>query len=57
MGSRTQKPFSTTNMVVFAPVNNRIVDESSNFIAQGDAMIVDPGCRSEFNKEVCVCIY
>ncbi|XP_076947457.1 uncharacterized protein LOC143619400 [Bidens hawaiensis] len=52
MGSRTQKPFSTTNMVVFAPVNNRVIDENSNFIAQGDALIVDPGCRSEFNKEL-----
>ncbi|KAI7739987.1 hypothetical protein M8C21_004402, partial [Ambrosia artemisiifolia] len=52
MGSRTAKPYCTTNLIVFAPGNNDVEYESSNFVAQGDAMIVDPGCRSEFNEEL-----
>ncbi|KAI3714386.1 hypothetical protein L1987_72987 [Smallanthus sonchifolius] len=52
MGSRTAKPYHTTNLIVFAPGNNHIKYESGQFVAQGDAMIVDPGCRSEFNKEL-----
>lgn len=52
MGSRTAKPFSTTNLVVFAP--EIIHDNCGNdsFVAHGDALIVDPGCRSEFHAEV-----
>lgn len=52
MGSRTAKPFRTTNLVVFAP--DIIHDNSGNdsFVAHGDALIVDPGCRSEFHEEV-----
>ncbi|KAK9052250.1 hypothetical protein SSX86_028878 [Deinandra increscens subsp. villosa] len=52
MGSRTAKPFRTTNLIVFAPGNNSVKNESGHFVAQGDAMIVDPGCRSEFNEEL-----
>ncbi|XP_024993527.1 uncharacterized protein LOC112527254 isoform X1 [Cynara cardunculus var. scolymus] len=52
MGSRTQKPYHTTNMIVFAPRNNHVEYGSNPFVAQGDAMIVDPGCRSEFNEEL-----
>ncbi|KAI3729459.1 hypothetical protein L6452_18119 [Arctium lappa] len=52
IGSRTQKPYHTTNMIVFAPRNNHVEYESNPFVAQGDAMIVDPGCRSEFNEEL-----
>nr|XP_043606372.1 lactamase-like protein ptaB isoform X2 [Erigeron canadensis] len=52
MGSRTAKPYRTTNLIVFAPGNNDVSTESGAFVAQGDAMIVDPGCRSEFNTEL-----
>ncbi|XP_071693836.1 uncharacterized protein [Rutidosis leptorrhynchoides] len=52
MGSRTAKPYHTTNLIVFAPGNSDAGCEGSSFVAQGDAMIVDPGCRSEFNKEL-----
>ncbi|KAJ6901127.1 hypothetical protein NC652_027041 [Populus alba x Populus x berolinensis] len=52
MRSRTAKPFHTTNLVVFAPesVNNKC--EDYNFVAHGDALIVDPGCRANFHKEL-----
>ncbi|PWA86484.1 metallo-hydrolase/oxidoreductase superfamily protein [Artemisia annua] len=52
MGSRTAKPFLTTNLIIFAPGSDNVKHESSPFVAEGDAMIVDPGCRSEFNKEL-----
>lgn len=52
MGSRTAKPFHTTNLVVFAPDNIPNDSEDNNFIARGDALIVDPGCLSEFHGEV-----
>ncbi|KAD1124712.1 hypothetical protein E3N88_43262 [Mikania micrantha] len=52
MGSRTAKPYHTTNLIIFAPGNIPVNYEGSHFVAQGDAMIVDPGCRSEFNKEL-----
>lgn len=52
MGSRTGKPFHTTNLVVFAPHNLPNDCGDNNFVAYGDALIVDPGCRSEFHKEL-----
>lgn len=52
MGSRTAKPYRTTNLIVFAPGDNHVAYGTSPFVARGDAMIVDPGCRSEFNQEV-----
>lgn len=52
MGSKTGKPFYTTNLVVFAPQNASSDSEKNGFIASGDALIVDPGCRSEFHEEV-----
>jgi len=52
MRSRTLKPFHTTNLVVFAPENFPNNSEENNFIASGDALIVDPGCLSEFHGEV-----
>ncbi|GJR40006.1 metallo-hydrolase/oxidoreductase superfamily protein [Tanacetum coccineum] len=51
MGSRTAKPFLTTNLIVFALGSDNVKSESGPFVAQGDAMIVDPVCRSEFNSE------
>ncbi|XP_031387456.1 uncharacterized protein LOC116200731 isoform X2 [Punica granatum] len=52
MGSKTAKPFRTTNLVVFAPKNDAGECEDGNFVASGDALIVDPGCRSEFREEL-----
>lgn len=52
MGSKTGKPFYTTNLVVFAPQNASNDSEKNGFIASGDALIVDPGCRSEFHEEL-----
>ncbi|KAI3699095.1 hypothetical protein L2E82_43139 [Cichorium intybus] len=52
MGSYTAPPFQTTNLIVFTSGNNHVQYEDGDFIAHGDAMIVDPGCRSEFNKEL-----
>ncbi|KAL7171163.1 hypothetical protein ACSBR2_035916 [Camellia fascicularis] len=52
MGSRTAKPFHTTNLVVFSPesVSDGLTDGS--FVSHGDALIVDPGCRLECHKEL-----
>lgn len=52
MGSRTAKPFRTTNLVVFAPEHALSDYGDKDFIACGDALIVDPGCLSEFHEEV-----
>ncbi|XP_047164643.1 uncharacterized protein LOC124834078 isoform X1 [Vigna umbellata] len=52
MRSRTLKPFNTTNLVVFAPENVPNNSEENNFVASGDALIVDPGCLSEFHVEL-----
>ncbi|KAA8529129.1 hypothetical protein F0562_034072 [Nyssa sinensis] len=52
MGSRTAKPFRTTNLVVFAPENVSDDYGDNSFVAHGEALIVDPGCRSEFHKEL-----
>ncbi|GFZ16062.1 metallo-hydrolase/oxidoreductase superfamily protein [Actinidia rufa] len=52
MGSRTAKPFSTTNLVIFAPESGSDGSTDSGFISQGDALIVDPGCRSQFHEEL-----
>ncbi|PRQ48279.1 hypothetical protein RchiOBHm_Chr2g0108931 [Rosa chinensis] len=54
MGSRTRKPFHTTNLVVFAPKNVPNDSGKNGFIACGDALIVDPGCQSKFHEEVCL---
>ncbi|KAI5401429.1 hypothetical protein KIW84_066048 [Lathyrus oleraceus] len=52
MGSRTAKPFQTTNLVVFAPENVPNASKDNKYIASGDALIVDPGCLSEFHGEL-----
>ncbi|MCL7021905.1 hypothetical protein MKW94_006657, partial [Papaver nudicaule] len=51
MGSKTQKPFRTTNLVVIAPDNVTDGCGGSDFSVYGDALIMDPGCRSECHKE------
>ncbi|CAM9001973.1 unnamed protein product [Rhodiola kirilowii] len=53
MRSRTLRPFSTTNLVVFAPNYDVVGDCGSiEYIANGDALIVDPGCCSKYHKEL-----
>ncbi len=52
IGSRTAKPFRTTNLIIFAPENVLNESENNSFVARGDALIVDPGCQSEFHEEV-----
>ncbi|CAK7326618.1 unnamed protein product [Dovyalis caffra] len=53
MKSRTSKPFHTTNLVIFAPENVKNESEDYNFVARGDALIVDPGCQANFHEEAC----
>ncbi|ERN04030.1 uncharacterized protein LOC18432182 isoform X2 [Amborella trichopoda] len=52
MESRTQKPFSTTNLVVIAPdtIESDIMDP--HFVAQGDAIILDPGCHHKMHSKL-----
>lgn len=45
MESRTAKPFRTTNLIVFLPGGN-VSECSDSFVAHGEALIVDPGCKS-----------
>ncbi|XP_070042401.1 uncharacterized protein [Nicotiana tomentosiformis] len=45
MESRTAKPFRTTNLIVFLPGGNDSGCDDS-FVAHGEALIVDPGCKS-----------
>lgn len=52
MKSRTAKPFQTTNLVIFAPESVKNESEDYNFVAHGDALIVDPGCRADFHEEL-----
>lgn len=52
MGSRTAKPFHTTNLVVFAPEDVPGDSGDKSFFIHGDALIVDPGCHSKFHGEV-----
>lgn len=52
MRSRTAKPFNTTNLVIFAPDNVSDYPENIDFVASGDALIVDPGCCFGFHEEV-----
>ncbi|XP_021749682.1 uncharacterized protein LOC110715403 isoform X1 [Chenopodium quinoa] len=52
MRSRTGKPFSTTNLVVIAPQFVANSESDKNFIAHGDALIIDPGCRAQSHQEL-----
>nr|GMD45848.1 uncharacterized protein LOC109156878 isoform X2 [Ipomoea batatas] len=51
MGSRTAKPFLTTNLIVLVPERNHDVCSDDNLTAHGEALIVDPGCKSAFYEE------
>lgn len=52
MQSRTQKPFHTTNLVVFGPESAAVDGGNNKFVAHGEALIVDPGCKHQFHDEV-----
>ncbi|XP_057542706.1 uncharacterized protein LOC130821090 isoform X5 [Amaranthus tricolor] len=52
MGSRTSKPFSTTNLVVIAPQTIASVEKDKDFVAYGDALMVDPGCKLQFHQQL-----
>ncbi|KAG2269384.1 hypothetical protein Bca52824_063939 [Brassica carinata] len=52
MRSRTLKPFTTTNLVVFAPENVSVDDQERDYSIHGDALIVDPGCHSKLHIEL-----
>ncbi|KAL3501751.1 hypothetical protein ACH5RR_036200 [Cinchona calisaya] len=52
MGSRTAKPFRTTNLVIFVSGTKSNSTGNNGFVAEGDALIVDPGCSSAFHKEL-----
>nr|POE88957.1 hypothetical protein CFP56_61171 [Quercus suber] len=52
IGSKTAKPFRTTNLIIFALENVSNESENNSFVACGDALIVDPVCRSEFHEEL-----
>ncbi|XP_073146681.1 uncharacterized protein [Henckelia pumila] len=52
MASRTAKPFRTTNLIVFFPETSSDGSRGDNFIACGEALIVDPGCKSALYQEL-----
>ncbi|XP_031248170.1 uncharacterized protein LOC116105951 isoform X2 [Pistacia vera] len=52
MKSRTKSPFHTTNLILFAPESISDDQGDSRFIAHGEALIVDPGCRREYHDEL-----
>ncbi|CAI9761966.1 unnamed protein product [Fraxinus pennsylvanica] len=52
MGSRTAKPFHTTNLVVFFPGTSYDGYDGDSFVTCGDVLIVDPGCKSTLHKEL-----
>lgn len=52
MGSRTAKPYWTTNLVVIASESSHDNCGDHGFVAHGDALIIDPGCRSELHEEL-----
>lgn len=52
MRSRTAKPFRTTNLLIMTQSEANEDIEYSTCAAFGDALLVDPGCCSEFHTEV-----
>ncbi|CAA7408419.1 unnamed protein product [Spirodela intermedia] len=52
MRSRTIKPFRTTNLLVMTQSEANEDVEYSTCVAHGDALLVDPGCCSEFHAEL-----
>ncbi|KAL1828920.1 hypothetical protein ACET3Z_007332 [Daucus carota] len=52
MESRTAKPYRTTNLVVFASGGSHDSCGDHSFVTHGDALIIDPGCRSELHDEL-----
>lgn len=52
MESRTAKPFRTTNLIVFFPETSSDGSSGDSFIACGEALVVDPGCKSALYNEL-----
>ncbi|KAL0917195.1 hypothetical protein M5K25_012242 [Dendrobium thyrsiflorum] len=52
MKSRTQKPFSTTNLVLIVAEDETSESEDSGIIKYGDALIVDPGCSIQYHPDL-----
>lgn len=53
MSSLTAKPFTKTNLVVFAPDNCLdVAYHDSKFAAYGDALIMDPGCHYRVHDQL-----
>ncbi|CAA6671325.1 unnamed protein product [Spirodela intermedia] len=52
MRSRTIKPFRTTNLLIMTQSEANEDVEYSTCVAHGDALLVDPGCCSEFHAEL-----
>lgn len=50
MASRTAKPFCTTNLIVFFPETSSDGSRGDSFIACGEALVVDTGCKSALYK-------
>ena len=57
MRSRTLKPFQTTNLVLISKFEALEDKEIPSYAAYGDALLVDPGCCSEFHSEVYYYLY
>ncbi|KAG9450584.1 hypothetical protein H6P81_010549 [Aristolochia fimbriata] len=52
MRSRTKEPFRTTNLIVIVADDFTASSENSSFSISGDALIMDPGCHTEFHSEL-----
>lgn len=52
MKSRTQKPFSTTNLVLIIAEDESTKSEDPDIIKYGDALLVDPGCSIQHHSDL-----
>ncbi|XP_062196239.1 uncharacterized protein LOC133899241 [Phragmites australis] len=51
MKSKTLQPFWTTNLLVVQATNVAGGLKRSDFVASGDALLIDPGCCSQVHAE------
>ncbi|KAL6847849.1 hypothetical protein ACP4OV_021977 [Aristida adscensionis] len=52
MKSKTLHPFRTTNLVVIQATDGSGGSKRSDFVASGDALLIDPGCCSDVHAEL-----
>lgn len=57
MTSRTREPFHTTNLVVILPQSGSNKSEALDYIAYGDALLMDPGCCTQSHSEVSLSLH